>query len=152
MAFVHRRPLAGLAVGCLALAIGALHGTGALLASQSPSPYLLAAGISGFVVVFATFAALPTDDGKRLAVFLFGLSATIYVAWLGYALVTDVRPIPTDAVGSTLSGVLAASVAATLAAGSVLFARRLELVLGLHDPPEKRILSDEEYTQFRGSD
>lgn len=147
--YPRRRAHLVFAVGLLAVTLGSLHGTGALLGEGPVSASLLAAGVSGLVAVFAACSALPVEWTRRAVIRLFGLSVAIYVPWLVYALSTDARPVPADAVGATLTGLLVATVAATLAAGGVLLANRLELVLGWHDPPEKRLLSDEEYRAFR---
>lgn len=138
-----------LVVGLLAATVGSLHATGALLASGEPSPLLLAGGVSGLVVVFAALASLPVERTRRLAVRLFGASVLVYVPWLAYAMATAATPVPLDPLGATLSGLLAVTVAATGSAGAVLACHRVELVLGWHDPPEKRLLSETEYAAFR---
>ena len=153
MAFLHRRPLLAVAVGLLAATAGSLHATGALLASDSPSTTLLALGVSGLVVVFAGCANLPYERARRIAIRLFATSVLLYVPWLGYAMATATKPVPLDAVGATLSGLLAAAVAATAAASGVLACHRLELLLGWRESPERRLLSEREYEAFvRGAE
>lgn len=153
MPFPHRRPLVAVAVGLLAVTAGSLHATGALLAGGSPSAPLLAAGVSGLVVVFAGCANLPYERTRRVALRLFAASALLYVPWLGYAMATAAKPVPLDAVGAPLTGLLAAAVAATACASGVLACHRLELLLGWREPPEKRLLSEREYETFvRGAE
>lgn len=142
-----RRPLIALAIGLFALLVGSLHATGAAFANDTPSTLILAGGVSGLVVVFATLASIPVERARKITAYLFGASVIAYVPWLVYAIVSGVR-VPTDVVSAALTGVLVAAVAATIAAATVLFVRRIELVLGWHDPPEKRLLSDDEYRAF----
>ena len=144
----HRHPLAALVVGLLAVVVGSLHGTGALLGSSEPSSYLLASGVAGLVLVFAACANLQVERARRTTALLFGASVVVYVPWLVYAMITSAKPLPANTIGATLTGLLAAAVAATAAAGAVLLCHRVELVLGWHDPPEKRLLSEEEYASF----
>ena len=144
----HRSPIA-LAVGLLATAAGSLHATGALLANGDPSPLLLAAGVSGLVFIFAGVATLPLERARQIALALLALSVVVYVPWLLYAMVTEAKPIPVDPIGATLTGLLAAAVAAMICAGAVLACHRVELLLGWQDPPEKRLLSEREYAAFQ---
>lgn len=148
MTHLHRRPPFALAIGLLATTAASLHATGALLADAGPSAPLLAAGVSGLVFVFAGVATLSVERARKVALTLFGASVVVYVPWLLYAMVTEAKPIPLDPVGATLSGLLAAVVAATLCAGAVLACHRVELLLGWQDPPEKRLLSEQEYATF----
>lgn len=143
----RRRPLIGLTIGLLALLVGSLHGTGAAFANDSPSTLLLAGGVSGLVIVFATCASLPTEQARKITVYLFATSVLAYVPWLVYAIFSGVR-VPSDAVSAALTGILVAALAATITAATVLALHRVELVLGWHDPPEKRLLSDDEYRTF----
>lgn len=148
--YLHRRPSIALAVGLLATTVGSLHATGALLANGAPSPLLLAAGVSGLILVFAGVAPLPLERARRIALALFGLSVLVYVPWLVYAMMTAAKPVPLDPVGATLTGLLAAFVAMTICVGAVLACHRVELLLGWQDPPEKRLLSEREYAAFQG--
>lgn len=148
MPFHDRRPLVALAIGLLAATVGSLHATGALFASGEPSPFLLAAGVSGLVLVFAGCGNLPPERTRRIAVRLLAASALVCVPWLGYAMATAVKPVPLDPVGATLTGLLAAAVGATACAGAVLACHRFEFLLGWQDPPEKRLLSEQEYEEF----
>lgn len=145
---LRHRPLVALAVGLLATAVGSLHATGVLLAGGGPSPYLLAGGVSGLVVVFAGCANLPVKRARRVAARLLATSALVAVPWLGYATATGANPVSTGPVGATLTGLLAAAVAATACAGAVLACHRFEFLLGWQDPPEKRLLSETEYAAF----
>ena len=149
MALPHRRPLLALAVGLFGTTAGSLHATGVLLADGPTSPPLLAATIAGLVFVFAGMANLPLERARRIALGLFGLSVVVYVPWLVYAMMTAAKPVPTDLVGATLTGLLAAFVAASACAGAVLACHRLELLLGVRESPEKRLLSEQEYAAFR---
>lgn len=152
MVFPHRRPLVALAIGLLATTVGSLHATGALLASGDPSSSLLATGVSGLVVVFAACANLPVERARRVAVGLSGASALVYVPWLAYAMATTAKPVLADPAGATLTGLLAAAVAASACVGTVLACRRFEFLLGWQDPPEKRLLSEREYARFTRRD
>ena len=149
MLALHRRPPLTLAVGLLATTIGSLHATGALLANGTTSPPLLAAGVSGLVLVFAGAATLPLERARRIALVLFGLSVLVYVPWLVYAMMTTAKPVPLDPVGATLTGLLAAVGGATICASAVLACHRVEFLLGWQDSPEKRLLSETEYAAFQ---
>ena len=148
MTFLHHRPLITLAVGLLATTAGSLHATGALLTNGAPSPPLLAAGVSGLVLVFAGVATLPIERARRIALVLFGSSVLIYVPWLVYAMMTAAKPVPLDPIGATLTGLLTAVVGATICAGAVLACQQVELLLGWQGSPEKRLLSEREYAAF----